>query len=193
MKKEELYEVLGDIREEYVSEAHTIAKKKSPWAKWVAVAASFALVLCIGVPVLINSLSAGGGTSPYPFDMLDVGESTAYKDGAVAFESLDEKSLSFTLTIENEEDELNYQYSYELQINGWTSFDDGTDEHIGSEASELLRITVNGEPAAEIPDTPGDYHITIDFSGIIAQDGNAHIADILMWGIASFNIDYHED
>ena len=42
MKKEELYEVLGDIREEYVSEAHTAAKKKSPWAKWVAVAASFA-------------------------------------------------------------------------------------------------------------------------------------------------------
>ena len=93
MKKEELYEVLGDIREEYVSEAHTAAKKKSPWAKWVAVAASFALVLCIGVPVLINSLSAGGGTSPYPFDMLDVGESTAYKDGAVAIVSLVEKSL----------------------------------------------------------------------------------------------------
>ena len=60
--------------------------------------------------------------------------------------------------------------------------------------SSLSSITTegHGEPAAEIPDTPGDYHITIDFSGIIAQDGNAHIADILMWGIASFNIDYHE-
>lgn len=193
MKKEKLYEVLGDISEDYISEAHTTAKKKSPWAKWVAVAASFALVLCIGVPVLLNAFSAGGGKSPYPFDMLDVGESTTYQDGSVVFERLDENSLSFTLTIENEENELNYQYSYELQINGWTSFDDGTDTHIESEASALLRITVNGEPADEIPNTPGDYHITIDFSEIVAPDGKTHIADILMWGIASFYMDYHEN
>ena len=78
-------------------------------------------------------------------------------------------------------------------MNGWTSYDDGTDEHMGSEVLELLSITVNGEPAAEIPNTPGEYHITIDFTEIIAQDGKAHIADILMWGIASFNIDYHEN
>ncbi|MGN0299521.1 MAG: hypothetical protein ACI4C1_10145 [Lachnospiraceae bacterium] len=157
-------------------------------------AASFALVLCIGVPLLINSLSTdSGGKSPYPFDMLDVGESTTYKDGSVAFESLNENSFSFILTIENEEDELNYQYSYELKMNGWTSYDDGRDEAMGSEMLELLSITVNGEPAAEIPNTPGEYHITIDFTEIIAQDGTAHIADILMWGIASFNIDYHEN
>ena len=47
MKKEQLYEVLGDINENYVNDAHKTAKKKSRtvWTKWAAMAACLCLVV----------------------------------------------------------------------------------------------------------------------------------------------------
>ena len=45
MKKEKLYEILGDINEEYVAEAHKTQKKQSvAWVKWGATAACLCLV-----------------------------------------------------------------------------------------------------------------------------------------------------
>ena len=47
MKKEQLYEVLGDINENYVNDAHMTAKKSAypVWLKWVAMAACLCLVV----------------------------------------------------------------------------------------------------------------------------------------------------
>ena len=47
MKKEQLYEVLGDINENYVNDAHMTAKKSAYpiWLKWVAMAACLCLVV----------------------------------------------------------------------------------------------------------------------------------------------------
>ena len=47
MKKEQLYEVLGDINENYINDAHKTAKKKSRtvWTKWAAMAACLCLVV----------------------------------------------------------------------------------------------------------------------------------------------------
>ena len=47
MKKEQLYEVLGDINENYINDAHKTVKKKSRpvWVKWGAVAACRLLML----------------------------------------------------------------------------------------------------------------------------------------------------
>lgn len=48
MKKEKLYEVLGDINEEYVNEAHMTAKKSRPvWLEWGEMAACLALVVMV--------------------------------------------------------------------------------------------------------------------------------------------------
>ena len=46
MKKEQLYEVLGDINENYINDAHKTAKKKirAVWVKWAAMAACLCLV-----------------------------------------------------------------------------------------------------------------------------------------------------
>ncbi len=60
MKKEKLYEVLGDINEEYVNEAHMTAKKKSRpvWFKWGTMAACLALVVMvatIAMPTMFNN------------------------------------------------------------------------------------------------------------------------------------------
>lgn len=51
MKKEQLYEALGDINENYVNEAHLTAKKTARpiWLKWAAMAACLCLVLGLGI------------------------------------------------------------------------------------------------------------------------------------------------
>lgn len=58
MKKEKLYEVIGDIREDYINDAHKTAKKSHPgWLKWCAMAAC----LCLVVGFTFLSLSPKGG------------------------------------------------------------------------------------------------------------------------------------
>ena len=56
MKKEKLYEVLGEIDDNYINDAHLTTKKKSRpvWIKWGAMAACLCLVLVGGI--LINTL-----------------------------------------------------------------------------------------------------------------------------------------
>lgn len=53
MKKEDLFDILGDINNEYIMEAHMKNKKKNllPLIRWGAVAACFAL-LVIGIPMI---------------------------------------------------------------------------------------------------------------------------------------------
>ena len=56
MKKEKLYEAIGEIDDNYINDAHLITKKTSrtAWIKWGAMAACFCLILVGGI--LLNSL-----------------------------------------------------------------------------------------------------------------------------------------
>ena len=57
MKKEQLYEALGEIKEEYIADARSSHRKNStPWLKWGAVAASLAVVLLAGFFALNNRI-----------------------------------------------------------------------------------------------------------------------------------------
>lgn len=59
MKKEQLYEALGEINENYITDAHQTAKKKNRavWVKWAAMAACLCLVVAAAfvVPNLIDN------------------------------------------------------------------------------------------------------------------------------------------
>lgn len=57
MKKEQLYEAIGDINENYINDAHMTAKKKSHsvWVKWVAMAACLCLVVVGAFSLMPNS------------------------------------------------------------------------------------------------------------------------------------------
>lgn len=59
MKKENLYEVLGDISENYVAEAHFDTKKRVRplWLKWGTVAACFVLILAIAIGLIYHNQS----------------------------------------------------------------------------------------------------------------------------------------
>ena len=55
MKKEDLFDTLGDINNQYIKEAHMNNKRKNnfAWVKWGTIATCFALlVLCI--PMVIH-------------------------------------------------------------------------------------------------------------------------------------------
>ena len=71
MKKEKLYETIGDINENYVNEAHMTAKKSRPgWLRWGVMAACLALVVMVvtvAMPTVFNNTDtppAIGDTSP---------------------------------------------------------------------------------------------------------------------------------
>ena len=51
MKKENLYEAIGEINEDYINEAHKTVKKKSRpvWVKWVSMAACLSLIVMVGI------------------------------------------------------------------------------------------------------------------------------------------------
>ena len=59
MKKEKLYEAIGDINENYVNEAHMTARKSRPgWLRWGAMAACLALVVMVAMvamPTIFNN------------------------------------------------------------------------------------------------------------------------------------------
>lgn len=66
MKKETLYEALGDIKDSYIRDAHAVQKKKSAprffqsvALKWGAVAAGLCLVVTAVVSVLNNNIAWG--------------------------------------------------------------------------------------------------------------------------------------
>lgn len=56
MKKEKLYEAIGDINENYINEAHLTAKKtaRPTWLKWAAMAACLTLVVMVSIPFVSN-------------------------------------------------------------------------------------------------------------------------------------------
>ena len=57
MTNEKLYEVLGDINENYVKEARADHKAKKPgWATWGSVAACFAVIAVLGISVFQRGL-----------------------------------------------------------------------------------------------------------------------------------------
>lgn len=62
---EKLYEVLGDMNENYVKEAREDHKAKKPvWLKWGAMAACFVVIVVTAVSVLPNYLNQQGTTPP---------------------------------------------------------------------------------------------------------------------------------
>lgn len=54
MKKEKLYEAIGDINDNYVNDAHMTTTKRSRcvWLKWGAMAACFAVIAFLGIGMM---------------------------------------------------------------------------------------------------------------------------------------------
>ncbi len=109
MKKERLYETIGDINENYVNEAHMTAKKSRPgWLRWGAMVACLALVVMvatIAMPTMFNNTDTPptiGTEFKYEsgyFYHVDEGAFSTYVGGKViAEEKLDGKIEDVSVT-----------------------------------------------------------------------------------------------
>ena len=96
MKKEKLYETIGDINENYVNEAHMTAKKSRPgWLRWGTLAACLALVVLVAtvaIPAIFHNTDTpptGGTEYKYErgyFYNIDEGAFSTYVGGKVIVE-----------------------------------------------------------------------------------------------------------
>ena len=204
---------LGNIGESYIDEAatYTAKKKNNVWVKWGSIAACFALLLCIGIPLtlhLIPNGDIGDDHGGYPFETLEVGESMTYDNGTISYDEHNETSISFTINVTDpteyvyREYRLGKGYYIEFEENGKITAENGESHYV----NEFFDITLNGEPINVITDkygnvdydftfmtTPGTYKIVIDYSKLFAADGDAAISDFTISGIVAFNAKQFEN
>lgn len=202
---------LGNIGENYVDEAvnYTIKKKNNIWLKWGAIAACFAFLLCIGIPLvfhLIPNGDIGDDHGGYPWEILKVGESMTYDNGTISYDEHNGTSISFTINVTDPTEYMYREYLFskaywiEYEENGETTINHGYSNGV----NELFSITVNGEPI-EVIDVygnlnwdydfrfmiiPGTYKVTVDYSKLFEAEGNAAMLEFRISGIVEFDV-YH--
>ena len=83
MKKEKLFETIGEINEYYVSEAHMTAKKSGPrWLGWGVMAACLALVVMaatVAMPAMLNNTNASPIVGVETIEETGLGQSYVYR------------------------------------------------------------------------------------------------------------------
>ena len=68
MKREKISEAMGNISSRHIKEAaefkaeEKALRSKTPWVKWASLAACFALLLCIGIPLTLHLIPNGAST-----------------------------------------------------------------------------------------------------------------------------------
>lgn len=144
MKKEDLFDILGDINKQYVKEAHMKKDKKNnhAWIRWSAVAACFALlVLCI--PMITNI-------------------SPEMEDNTPTVESLPMENSNNVEVLHNNEESANNQESESLEIQD-TQEIETTGEPLKEDASTGVPETTIKDASA---DGSGEYKEEINSSDL---------------------------
>lgn len=164
MKKENLFDIIGDIDEQKVAtagRAMTAQKKSRPvWVKWGAMAACLCLVVLVAMPFMQNSEPA---TDIEPYKGLSVSEAVAYEpygelfpqnilDGYVLEENTvglyDGKVLKAVYCNNSTEDVMTITIS-----------DKGYFENV-----ELNTVLEKGQNGSKIYMDSGDYMVCYSFS-----------------------------
>lgn len=145
MKKEDLFDVFGDVNNQYIKEAHMKNKKKNSfvWGKWGAIAACLALVvLCI--PMVSNL-------------------SPAVDDNTPTVESLPIENSNQVEDLQNNiEEKVNVQESENSEIED-TQEIETTDEPLKEEIfAEVPDTTIEDTPA----DGNGEYNEEVNGSDL---------------------------
>ena len=176
MKKEKLYETIGDINENYVNEAHMTAKKaRSGWLKWGAMAACLAVMLMVAT-VAMPAMFCNADTPPTVgpeakyevgyFYQIDEGDYSTYVGGKViAEEKLDGKidDVSVTAGWRNEAGE----WLSNEKLRGEVYLIDG----ISSDVAVALKFLDEGEAV-----TTTHYYVILNPNADVSAVGEYVIA-----------------
>ncbi len=152
MKKDDLFDILGDINQQYVEEAHRgrMSKHKAVWRSWAITAACLALLLIAGIPVTKYLFPSTASPSPTPEPVQTEGMSKPIPELQSAHaESSDKEEASVgeqnsTLLVVNEVNsiiisDIDVEYSFpdKLPEAVWTSILDEFQDTIGNSYDEF--------------------------------------------------------
>ncbi len=154
MKKEDLFDTLGDINNQYIKEAHMNNKRKNnfAWAKWGAIAACFALlVLCIP---MVTRLSPVEDANTPTVELLPIENNNIVE----ASPNNNEESANLEDLAQGKESE-----SIESTENEDTQGTEATDESLkGNDSTEVPETIVQDVPA----DNKGEYNEEVNSSDL---------------------------
>ncbi len=180
--EEKLLLAMGEIDDELISEASSAYKRRfTPLTRRLSVAASVVLVSAavlaaseLFLPKAFDTGFDGGNASP-PFS--ESTENSGCPDGTEFLESeygriynlrsIGDDKISFNLSLHSDCDTALDIYFYGINESGMQELVATTDK-----SSEIYGytfppvITVDGVIAEELPNTVGDYSVTIDFANI---------------------------
>ena len=194
MTTQNIFKALRNIDEKMILDAihdEKVNKINMNLKKIVTLAACFILLIGLAIPLALHFIPEDEMTVDelYPFDSLVVGEYTEYENGTVTYDSKEGNSITFTITVNNEneyEHSLLINYYIETEENGKYSANHGqaTDYH-------WLKMLVNGKETEYdycFMRIPGTYQVTVDYSKLIEADGDAVICDFVLPSIAAFEV-----
>lgn len=145
MKKEDLFDTLGDINNQYIKEAHVNNKRKNnfAWAKWGSIVACLALlVLCIS---MVTHLSPVEDDNMPPVESLPI-----------------ENNNKIENLQNNKEESVNIQESESTEIEGTQETETPDDTVPDNIATEVPETTVQDVPA----DSKGEYNEAVNSSDL---------------------------
>lgn len=144
MRKEDLFDILGDIDHQHIKAARMKNKRKNnfAWAKWGTIAACFALLLIVSIPI-VNRLSPVVEENPPSAESSQIGNSNKVE----ALQNDKEESAEIEDLVQNEEIE----------------YTEATEEPLQEEVSTAV-------PENDVEDAPadsnGEYHETVNSSDL---------------------------
>ncbi|MBQ8831543.1 MAG: hypothetical protein IJ017_08090 [Oscillospiraceae bacterium] len=166
MKKEDMFEALNDVDDEYIEKAN--GKKKRGFTKWAALAACFCIVVIGAVTIFLPNKDAAGGYDAGGSDM--DGEAGMYSIAVYPpYESEENVADAQIITLSETEaysfetlgealpTELPEGYSYQSGYLYDTTMEDGTKYY-------MLRVT--------FADGPRPEEIVTEDGGVVAPDPN---------------------
>lgn len=206
MKTPRIAKAMEYIDDDLVSGAvtYTRTKKKNNWVKWGAIAACFALVLCICIPLSFHvDPNDVGVNDDHPFGYLNVGENKNYKHGFVTYDDKKDNSIIFTFTVNNANDteyqlSKNYYIEYEENGNIKKSYQNsyGTSDYfdiwVNGEKIQIVQMGEYLEYDFSFLKTPGTYQITVDYSNLFEDKGRGVLLNMNFWGIVEFDVSDYE-
>ena len=189
MKRESISEAVSNISARHIEEAvdfpvkAKMSSRKKTWIKWVSIAASFALIICLFpvVKYLVNDDEGGGQANANPLNVgawyVNSKEDSVYFCTNIFYKSCGDNKV--TILLEKADDQIIHWHIKGMNIkDSWldengkpdydaTSYYASTDskyEEYGTRVENAITFIVNGNETNEFPTQPGLYEITIDFS-----------------------------
>ena len=164
MKKEKLFEVIGNINDNYINEGHAAAKKSRPvWVKWAAMAACLALVVALGIGIMPNQF----GKHSYVVSLSNGKEMTFAQNSENGISSLDIAVVGMRALTEAEASALFGDCTVDASV----GFEEKTNEFIYLEGKlDNYKIVVTRSDVS--PDTIVDGEETAsDIDGVKVSAG----------------------